>query len=337
MGNAIAESPVLPYKDRGGWLIAFGVIEILLGALSLLMGTFILIASLSFKHSHTAEMPVGIHTAGLLLSVGVYVVIAAYFLIAGIGSIQRRNWGRILTLIGSVVWLAVGTLGTLFFLFLLPKIMAVQHAVPPGAQHIERIVMGTVVLMAIVFCILLPLTFLIFYSRKSVKVTCLAREVAPSAAETPSRKLPVPVILLVVWEALGAVTVLSTFFLPLHATILFGYVVRGWKAVAILLAFSALSAIAAWLIYKLNHAGWVIALLKLLFFGASALVSLASSSMSRLFVEMGPASGQEQFAQLFPHFMTFIMGASLVVCAAYLALLIYSRKYFLPVTLSATS
>ena len=337
MGSAIAESPALPYKDRGGWLIAFGVVQILLSTFSLLMGTFMLIGPLIFRPSHAAEVPVGVHTAGMVVSAGFYVVIAAFFLVAGIGSIRRRNWARILALIGSALWLFFGVMGTLFFLFLLPRIMAAQHPVPPGAQHAVRIVMGAMVLVAIVFGILLPLTLLIFYSRKSVKATCLAREGTPAAAETSLHKFPVPVVVMVVWEALGAFSAWSFLIAPVRATCLFGYIVRGWTMIAVMLVFSLLSAVAAWLIYRKRLAGWTIALWKLLFFGASTSVSLASGSMSRLFAEVGQTPGQEQFAQLFPQFITVVMVATLVMCAAYLALLIYSRRFFLPVTPSAGS
>lgn len=337
MDNAIPESPAPPYKDRGGWLVAFGIIEIVLAALSLLMGTLALISSLLSTRPQVAGIPAGVHAAGVIISVGFYLVIAAFFVVAGIGSIRRRNWARILMLIGSTLWLALGVLGTLFFLFVLPKMIAAYGAVPQGAQHAERVVIGLMVLMAIVFGILLPVTFLIFYTRKSVKATCLAHGAARAEAGDSSRRLKVPVIIMVVWEAFSALSFLFLTILPMHIACLFGYIVRGWTTVALMLVFSGLSAAAAWLIYKMRLAGWTIAFWKLLFYGSSAAVSLVSGSMSRLFVETSQASGQAQFVQLFPHFIEFAVGSSLIVCAAYLVLLIYSRKYFLPVSPSATS
>lgn len=337
MGNAIAESAALPHKDRRGWLIAFGVIEILLGAISLLLCTLVLITPLLLKSSHTAGRPAGLHAASVIVTAGLYVVIAAFFIVVGIGSIRRRNWARILMLIGSALWLFVGVLGTAFVLFLLPRFMTAQHSVAPGAQHIESIVMGSMVLMGIVFGILLPLTFLIFYTRKSVKATCLARIAALSADGTRSRRLPVPVIILVVWEALAAISVWSFLISPMRATCLFGYIVRGWPTIVIMVVFSVLSAAAAWLIYRVRLAGWTIAFWKLLFFGASTGVSLATGSMSRLFVEMGQTPAQERLVQLFPQFITVVMASTLIMCSAYLALLIYSRRFFLRVTPPATS
>lgn len=337
MDNDIAESSGPPYKDRGGWLVAFGVFEILLGTSSLLMGAFALMSLQFSRPSPATGVPAGVHTAGIAFVAGFYVVIAAFFVVAGIGSILRRNWARILMLIGSSVWLLFGVLGTLFFFFLFPKIVAVQHPVPPSAQHVQRVVMGGMVLMAVVFGILLPLAFLIFYSRRSVKATCLAREGTLAVVDASSRKLPVPVIVLIIWEATAAVSAWVVIFSPMQVTSLFGYIVRGWPVIALMLAFSVLSAASAWLIYKMQLAGWTIALWKLLFFGASAGVSLATGSMSRLFVEMSQTQAQEQFAQWFPQFLTVIMVASLVLCAAYLVLLIYSRRFFLPATPSAAS
>ena len=335
MDNAAAGSAGLPYKNRGGWLVAFGVAEILLGAAILLMSLFALMSLLISRPSHPAELPPGVHVAGMAVLAGFYVVIAAYFVIAGIGSILRRNWARILTLAGSSIWLVFGVMGTLSVLFLFPKIMAVRQPALPAAQNIETIVMGTMVLMAIVFGILLPLTLLIFYSRKSVKATCLAREGTPAVADASWRKLPVPVFILVAWETFAAVSSCVVIFSPLHVTTLFGYILRGWAMVALMLVFSLLSAAAAWLIFRKRLAGWTIAVWKLLFFGASAGVSLATGSVSRLFVEISQTLAQQQFAQLFPRFLTMIMITSLILCAVYLALLTYSRRFFLPAATSA--
>ncbi|HXH51529.1 MAG TPA: hypothetical protein VNM47_19495 [Terriglobia bacterium] len=337
MDSTIAGSSHPPYKDRGGWLVAFGVVEILLGASSLLIGVFVLISQQILKTPHETGMPGGAYPSGILVGAGFYVVTAAFFLIAGVGSALRCNWARILMLIGSIVWMFVGALATLFLLFLFPRIMAIQKPAPPAAQHVEHIVMGGIVSMAIVFVLLLPLTFLIFYSRKSVKATFLAREGTTAGTGTPSRELPVPVILLVVWEALGAISMWPLLISPVRTTFLFGYILRGWTVVVLMLAFSALSAAAAWLIYRKRLAGWTISFWKLLFFGASAGVSFLTGSVFRLFVEMGQTPGREKFAQLFPQFVTVVMVGSLVICAVYLALLIYWRRFFLSAKPSAAS
>ena len=333
MGNAVAEPSAVPHKDRKGWLIAFGVIEIMLGICSLLMCALMLTAPFLLKPEHAAGTPAGFATASMVLGAGFYVSIAAFFLVVGIGSIKRRNWARILAMIGSGLWLALGTLAILLVLFLLPKIMAVQHPIPPPAQHVQHIILGVMVLVAILFGILLPLAFLIFYSRKSVKATFLARDGVSVAAGPPARKLPVPVTILVIWEAFGAVSALLSLIWPMHVTFLFGYVIRGWTMIALVLVFSAMSGAAAWLIYKVRMTGWILALLKVLFFGASTGVSLATGGMSRLLVK----TGQEQIALLFPQFFTVIMTGTLIVCTAYLVLMIYSLRFFLPAAPSAAS
>lgn len=328
MGNAIAESPALPYKNRRGWLIAFGVVEILLGAISLLLCAFISISQLHLKTSYTSGTPGAVGAANIIIGAGFYLVAAAFFLAAGIGSILRRNWARILMLIGSAFWVFVGVLGTVFALFLLPWFMAAQHSVAPAAQHVKSLVLGFMDLMAIVFGILLPLTFLIFYTRKSVKATCLARTAASGVLGKRSQALPTQVIIMVVWESLAAISVWSFLFSPMRATCVFGYIVRGWTMILIMVGFSALSVVAAWLIYKMLLAGWTLAFWKLLFFSASTGVSLATGSMSRLFGEMGQTPAQEQLIQLFPQFITDLMVITLIGSFAYLGFLIYSRRFF---------
>lgn len=231
MDKAITESSAPPYKDRRGWLIAFGIIEILLGAFSLLTATPVIITLLLFKPARAAQISPGAHIMSMVFGVGFYSLIAAFFFVAGIGSIRRRNWARILMLIASSFWLLCGSMGAAFMFFLFPKIMEAQHDVPPNGGHILFAVMFSVLAF---FGVLLPLMFLIFYSRKSVKATCLAREASSKAAAagptakagSTSRKLPIPVIILPVWEAITAVSGLSILIVPVPATAMFGYMVR---------------------------------------------------------------------------------------------------------------
>lgn len=338
MGNAIAEPSPLFHKDRRGWLIAFGIIEILFGAASLLMATLTIVFLLVFNPLPGQQMPSGTNTATVVVSVIYYSLVAAFFFTAGIGSIQRRNWARILMLIVSALWLGLGVLSTAFMIFLFPKIMESQsaaHSVPTHAEH--AIIVGIVAVVAFLG-ILLPLVFLIFYSRKSVKATCLAREAmaAPAEgeegkrvpAEVSSRGLPALVIVIVIWELIGATSVLGALASPVRVTVLFGYIVHGWKTIAIMVFFSALSAAAARLAYKRKMAGWNIAFAKLLFFGASAAVSLASGSFTGLISEIARTPEEGQIFQLFPHFLQIVIVVTLVTCTAYLILLMISRKYF---------
>lgn len=98
---------------------------------------------------------------------------------------------------------------------------------------------------------------------------------------------------------------------------------------AIMFALSALSALTAWLIYRMRLAGWNISLIKLLFFGTSGIVSFASGSMPKLMAEMGESPEQEQVFQLLPHFLVIVRVVTTIFLVGFLAFLIYSRRYFI--------
>jgi len=158
-----------PYQSRRGWLIAFGVIEILMACAFLLM---LLFSAFIFLGPAAAKMPQGAMATGpmsprvLMVLVGLqYGLLAAVFLTAGIGSIRCKNWARILMLVVSGFWLVCGLLGTLIMVFILPAIMRQQPGnIPPGIQH--GIMVGMITFM-FVLMVLLPATFLFFTLAKA--------------------------------------------------------------------------------------------------------------------------------------------------------------------------
>ena len=79
-----------PYKSRRGWLIAFGVIEILVRCSFLLM---ILFSVIAFLLPAAAQMPSGaMSPRALMVFVGLeYGLLAAVFFTGGIGSIRCKN------------------------------------------------------------------------------------------------------------------------------------------------------------------------------------------------------------------------------------------------------
>src|SRR5436309_2035132 len=84
----------LPYKDRRGWLIAFGIVQILIACFFLLLA-----ASMGFA---STTMPKGNpvpQTALLYVVCVMYLGGAAIFLAIGIGSIRAKEWARITSLV----------------------------------------------------------------------------------------------------------------------------------------------------------------------------------------------------------------------------------------------
>lgn len=179
MGNNNAPASSLVYPSRRGWLIAFGVTEILMGLFCLLFAAFVCLFFLRAQNS--GQMPGQPSTVGMLFGGGLYVLFAAFFFAGGIGTLLRKNWARIVMLIGSCIWLVFGLLGVVFLFILLPNAMQSLPNLPPGDAHV---VLAVAIAMEVAFGMLLPLGFLIFYTRKSVKATFQLQGRPPTRTST---------------------------------------------------------------------------------------------------------------------------------------------------------
>ncbi len=301
----------VPYKDRRGWLIGFGVVEILIACFSLLLVVLVL----SLPH-------VGTRTT--IFAAVLYGGMAAVLLAIGVGSIRCRNWARIAMLVVSGLWLGIGVLSTLPILLLVPSIMQQQGRVSPEARHIVLVVMTATMSF---FLVVMPTVFLVFYSRKSVKATCLSHGAgqvpAPTTTELPASKVPVPVIILAIWQGLGVFA-----FLWVRATVVFGAVLHGQAAFLVLLAHSALSGYAAWSIYRRKLVGWAIAMFNAVFWTASTVTTFAGHDLLRIYREMGLSEQQMQAMEQFPQVQTMVWLVTLPAMTALLAFLLYTKKFF---------
>ena len=333
MDSTLPVAVPIPYKSRRGWLIAFGVIEILVGCGFLLM---ILFSAFAFFGPAAAKVPPSAMPSGpitrpvLMAFVGFqYGLMAAVFFTGGIGSMRCKNWARILMLVVSGLWLAFGLTGTLLMAFILPIIMRQQSGkLAPGIQH--GIIVGMITFMTVLM-VLLPAIFFFFYSRKSVKATCLAQKAGqvatPVPGEIPSPVLPVPLVILGVWQALGAFSVFAALFL--QVTFVFGAVLHGAAAVLVLLTQSILSGYAAWAIFRQKLIGWQIALFTASFWMISMLVTcVRRPDMLQLFREMGYSNQMLRFYEQSPQFLPFIWVGTVVGMTVLLVFLLYTRKFF---------
>jgi hypothetical protein len=328
MDSALPVAVPAPHKNRRDWLIAFGIIEILVGCAFLLMIVF---SAVAFLGPAATKMPPGAMSPRALLGlVGLqYGLMAAAFFTGGVGSIRCKNWARILMLVVSGFWLALGLMTTLIMVFIVPTVMRGQPArIPPGTQH--AIMLG-VLTAIIVLGVLLPAIFLFFYTRQSVKATCLAQKAAQGptavAGGTLAPGLPVPLVILGAWQALGAISVLAILFM--QVVIVFGVVLHGAAAVFVLLTFSALSGYAAWATFHQELIGWQIALFTAALGTISMLVTYARHpDLLQLFREAGYTDQMLRIYEQFPRGLPLICAGSIVMATVYLVFLLYMRRFF---------
>jgi len=357
--GALAPPPA--HKDRRGWLIAFGVIEILIACLFLLMA--ILMAALipnMPRPTGQAAVP-----SGFFLVIGVfYGLLGGLFAAAGVGSIQAKNWARILMIVLSSLWLGFGVLGTLGYIAILPVMMRQEGAIlqqNPAAQagqlppHFMIIMMIIMIVFQIFIMVLLPMVLLLFYTRKNVRATCewlsapapspplpALVSTAPTSIASPpipgspaaapvKTGLPVPVILAVIWFSFVALSgLLTALMFPL--TMVFGVKIQGMEARLIALALAGVNGYCAWGFYKLRIAAWWTSMIVFAFSFVSGISTVIKGTTANLYEDayrqMGIDPQQMRPFMLDAQTMRYLQSLGLLVFLALLGLILYSRRYF---------
>src|SRR4051812_18031648 len=199
MSSAVVPPPAPPpFKNRRGWLTAFGIAEILIGCLVLMFIAFAAIGMRSVPKTAATPPP---DPRALVIGAIFYAIIAVIFVSIGIGSIQARRWARMAMLILGWIWLGIGVLTTALMAVLLPMILsnAQQQSTTPMPAGFNKIFSIAMLVVLALFFILLPLVFVLFYGSKNVKLTC---ETA-SAPTGPTK--PVAVWIATIWFAFGTV------------------------------------------------------------------------------------------------------------------------------------
>ena len=293
MSTQMNAPPGGPFKSRRGWIIGFGILELLIGCLSVLMGVLVFIALMLLNQAPRPTGTPEMQTAGAIVGLIFYAGLGAIFLVIGIGSLRFKNWARIAAQVVSGCWLVTGLISLVFIVVLLPKVLQQQaRTLPPNQLRIMYTMMGILIFG---LGILLPAILLAFNSLPSVRTTFLFRNTEQAASPgqaTRAAHTPMSVVLLGAWECLGVLSVLSMRVIP--ATVLFGFVVRGPAAILVVSAFSFISGIAAWLIFRGDSLGWWVSLGKTIFFGASWVLTLLTRDLMDIYGRMGVSEDQLQ-------------------------------------------
>jgi len=313
-----AAPPPVPFKSRRGWLIAFGVAEILFGCMIVLFMAFAIFAMRHVPANASAPAP---DARAIALMAVFYVVIAFAFVIIGIGSIQARRWARMAMLVVGWVWLAFGFIATVGMVLLMPMIMAnaQQQATTPMPASFERIFRVAMAVFMGLFFILLPLVFVLFYGSKNVRLTC-----ENASGLSPTATKPVAVWVATAWFALGALGYVFVFLRP--ALPLVGVMLRGWSAVVAGVAMEALTIWLAWNLYRQRALAWKVAIGWLIFGCVSLGVTVVRFGFDGMYRVMGYSDAE--LAQILP-FTKYGIGIGVVFAVGFLIFLLATRKHFL--------
>jgi hypothetical protein len=320
--------PPTPYVDRSGTLVAFGIFELLIGAICCLLVVFLLAGAVLMARAPVPSS--GVQPMSLQQAAGAalfYVLAAVGFAILGVGSIRARRWARTLSLIVAWMWLAGGCMGILFLILAGKGLFSSNPAMATlGPQAVPFFVGCMVVGFGALF-ILLPGLLVLGYGHPNVKATVEAKD--PVVRWTD--RCPAPVL------ALSLGFAFNVLFLPLgfpyrNAFPFFGTVVTGAAGALLRLALAGICAFLAWGFYRLRTAAWWGALALWLFGIPSSFLSFRNpAGLRELYTKMGYPSAQvDQMIRLYQGLFgdqTLLVLLGVVIFAS-LAYLLWVRRYF---------
>ena len=315
-------APPFVYRDRRTGLVLFGVLEILIGVLCLILAGFMVLGQIMM--SHTTGTPVSLRL--VIPSVLSYFIFAVGFVWLGIGSTQCRRWSRALALIVAWLWLAMGVLMVPMMAYLMPRILANPG---PGGQALPREAVAMIVVFQIlfigIFFILLPGVLLIFYRSPHVKSTCEARDPSPSWTDA----CPLPVLAVACLLCLGSA--MMAFFAVTGFAIFpfFGTYISGIPAIVLMLVLTGPFFWIGRSWYRLNVAGWWALVIAILTLSVSSVLTFARTDMIEMYEKLGyPQAQIDLIRQQGWMDSRFMMWASLIWIVPMLAYLLWAKRYF---------
>jgi hypothetical protein len=316
-------------RDRSTGLVFFGVVQIILGLLSALM---VPLAALGTFMSHLAPGG-GMRPSQFISGVSTYAFIAAVFICLGIGSIQMKRWARALTLVTSCYWLLSGALLTVLMTAVLPVMMRgflqiQRNTTPDSAPEMTTGMMAVMLTIIIVFLafflIIVPIAFIVFYSRDDVAETVRHRD----PVERWTDRTPLPVLGASVAFTAGALYLfLSGITVPLFP--FFGRYLYGISGAACFLVFASLDAYFAVAFFRLKSAAWWIAVFALPVRLISMAITFTRADMVQAYSKMGMSEQQLQMLNASPlsrnHVLLWWSLLSSVIIFGYI---VWLKRYF---------
>lgn len=329
--GVVTATPSEPeYHDRGTGLIIFGVFQIILGLLAALMVPLMGLGAFMSRLNPAGGMRPG----QLISGVATYTLIAAALLALGIGSVQMKRWARAITLVTSWYWLITGSLITVLITAMLPVTMRnalaqAQRSAPGGPSAaattgVMAVVLTLVIIFAAVFLVVVPIAFVVFYSRKDVAETVRHRD----PVERWTDKTPLPVLGASIIFAVGALYLLlmgvTTPVFPL-----FGRFVSGIAGAACFVGVAIIDVYLAIALFRLQPFGWWLAVFAVPIRLVSMGLTYARADMMQAYSKMGMSESQLQMLRSNPMFRgNILLWWGLVSMVALFGYLVWLKRYF---------
>ncbi len=299
------------FRDRRGGLVAFGVLQIVVGLVCALF-VLILAAALELTSRRGMAPPANIAPAFVI-----YGAAAFYFITVGTGSIRLRRWARAMSVAFSAMWLAVGVA------VILSATLFISRTLVFVRPSDTALVVGITAAILITAFLVLPLVLFLFYRRDDVRTTCESHDLTIRWTD----RVPWPVLAVATLMGLASFATLANVGAPVVP--FFGMALSGASAALTMLTMSGLFGFLAvqWIV--LRKSAWWTTLLLHVIGGIVAMVTLARGDVGSVYAQMNMPREQIQAMRLDELGRSPALWAIvIVVWAAYLAALLYTRRYF---------
>ncbi len=304
------------FVDQRAGLIAFGILEIIIGCFCALMIPLML---LGMAVQQGTGSQAAMDRSMILFGVMLYGAIAVVFIWLGIGSILCRRWARALLLILSWSWLLMGVVTMGFSTVVFSQVL---ENTPAGSG--KAVIAVTLAMFTCMFLVI-PGVMTFFYQRRNVKATCEARDPVKRWADA----CPLPVLAASLWFGFGALCMLPMPLAYKSVMPCFGLLLTGFPAMLFLMVWALGSVWMAWAFYRLKLAAWWVAITAFALFSVSSVITFAQIDPMEVYRQMGYP--QQQIDQM--QKIGFISGRNFVVwtvccMAPWLGYLFWIKKFF---------
>lgn len=311
------------YTDRSTGLMAFGIVQIVCGAVTAL---FIPLAV--FGAVMASKTGLGAPLKNLAPSLFIYALTAVVLIVLGVGSTQKRRWARALVLVVSWVWLVTGFFTVVLTAYIFPQMMRarIPGGTDPMAKTIVAVVATAMIVFMALFMVALPGGLVIFYRQRDVEETCKHRD----PVERWTDRTPLPVLAISLLFAFGAlyfvVIGLSTPLFPF-----FGRYMVGMAGTALCVAVAVLDGVLAFGFFRRSILAWWVAVVMLLVRIASAVLTYRTGNLMEAYSRMGWSEKQTEILRQNPALGAGAMlWTTLAFSLVFLGYLIWVKRFFDP-------
>jgi len=271
------------HRDRGGFLMFLGIVEITLGGFFALFGLLSLWAVGVAAKTAAAAPP--LQRMAVWVNLAFYVGSVIFLVVMGIGTMRVRRWARVLMLIVSWSFFVTAIFGVGILGALLPGLVERAGAGAATDPAVMRLALWFTLALSGGMMIGLPLFFILAYSGRHVRHTFAVRHPEPAWVD----RCPTSVLSLSLLMVLFGLVQIAGSWSGL--SILFGVPLEGPAAVVTAMVLGTGWMALGYGLYRLNRSAWLASLGFVTLVHISGLMTYRRMSLLEMTYRLGGGAG----------------------------------------------